>query len=104
MQQSLQDFILDKIDDLKAQDSVVLDVRGKSPITETMIICTGNSKRHVHSIADHLMTEAKKAGYPILGSEGEQEGDWVVVDLDEVIVHIMQEEARALYELETLWR
>lgn len=103
MQQSIQDFILDKVDDLKAQDSVVLDVRGKSPITETMIICTGTSKRHVHSIANHLTTEVKKAGYLVLGSEGEQESDWIVVDLDEVIVHIMQEEARALYELEKLW-
>lgn len=103
MQHSIQDFILDKIDDLKGQDSVVIDVRGKSPITETMIICTGTSKRHVSSIAEHLTTEAKKAGYCIIGSEGEQESDWIVVDLDEVIVHIMQDEARSLYELEKLW-
>lgn len=103
MQQSIQDFILDKIEDLKGQNSVVLDVKGKSPITETMIICTGTSKRHVASIAEHLEQEAKKSGHLVIGSEGEQDADWIVVDLDEVIVHIMQEEARQMYDLEKLW-
>ena len=103
MQQSLQDFIIDKIDDLKGQDIVTLDVRGKSTITDYMIICTGTSNRHVSSIAGHLLDEAKKQGPLVLGSEGQNDADWVVVDMDSVIVHIMQEESRQLYELEKLW-
>lgn len=103
MQQSLQDFIIDKIDDLKGKDIVTLDVRGKSSITDYMIICTGTSNRHVASIAGHLLDEAKKQGYLVLGSEGQNDADWVVVDMDLVIVHIMQEQSRQLYELEKLW-
>lgn len=103
MQQSLQDFIIDKIDDLKGKDIVTLDVRGKSSITDYMIICTGTSNRHVSSIANHLLDEAKKQGYLVLGSEGKSDADWVVVDMDSVIIHIMQEESRQLYELEKLW-
>lgn len=103
MQQSLQDFIIDKIDDLKGKDIVTLDVRGKSSITDYMIICTGTSNRHVSSIANHLLDEAKKQGHLVLGGEGKSDADWVVVDMDAVIVHIMQEESRQLYELEKLW-
>lgn len=103
MQQSLQDFIIDKIDDLKGKDIVTLDVRGKSSITDYMIVCTGTSIRHVSSIAEHLLDEAKKHGLLVLGSEGQNDADWVVVDMDSVIVHIMQEETRQLYELEKLW-
>ena len=103
MQQSLQDFIIDKIDDLKGKDIVTLDVRGKSSITDYMIVCTGTSNRHVSSIAAHLLDEAKKHGLLVLGSEGKNDADWVVVDMDSVIVHIMQEETRQLYELEKLW-
>lgn len=103
MQQSLQDFIIDKIDDLKGKDIVTLDVRGKSSITDYMIVCTGTSIRHVSSIAEHLLDEAKKHGLLVLGSEGKNDADWVVVDMDSVIVHIMQEETRQLYELEKLW-
>ena len=103
MQQSLQDFIIDKIDDLKGEDIVTLDVRGKSSITDYMIICTATSSRHVASIAKHLLDEAKKQGHLVLGSEGQNDADWVVVDMDSVIVHIMQEQSRQLYELEKLW-
>ena len=103
LQQSLQDFIIDKIDDLKGKDIVTLDVRGKSSITDYMIICTGTSNRHVASIAGHILDEAKKQGHLVLGSEGQNDADWVVVDMDSVIVHIMQEESRQLYELEKLW-
>lgn len=103
MQQSLQDFIIDKIDDLKGQNIITLDVRHKSSITDYMIICTGTSNRHVSSIASHLLDEAKKKGFSVLGSEGQNEADWVVVDMDDVIVHVMQEESRQLYELEKLW-
>lgn len=103
LQQSLQDFIIDKIDDLKGENIVTLDVRGRSSITDYMIICTGTSNRHVNSIATHLLDEAKKQGYLILGSEGQTDADWIVVDLDSVMVHVMKEESRQLYELEKLW-
>ena len=100
---ALQDFVIDKIDDLKGQDIVKIDVQGKSSITDCMIICTGTSTRHVMSIADHVVQESRAAGMMPLGVEGENVADWVVVDLGEVIVHVMKAESRALYELEKLW-
>ena len=99
---ALQEFVIDKIDDLKGQDIVALDVQGKSSITDCMIICTGTSTRHVSSIADHVMQESP-AGLIPLGVDGKNTADWVVVDLGDVIVHVMQEESRQLYELEKLW-
>ncbi len=100
---ALTDFVIDKIDDLKAQDIVALDVQGKSSITDCMIICTGTSNRHVVSIADHVVQASREAGLKPLGVEGANAADWVVVDLGDVIVHVMQEESRRLYELEKLW-
>ncbi|EIC84521.1 ribosome silencing factor [Serratia sp. M24T3] len=100
---ALQEFVIDKVDDLKAQDIVTIDVAGKSSITDCMVICTGTSSRHVVSIAGHLVEEAKAAGLDAHGIKGINEADWVVVDLGEVIVHVMQEESRVLYELEKLW-
>lgn len=99
----LQDFVTDKADDMKATDIVTLDVRGKSSITDFMVLCTGNSKRHVSSIAEHVSDEAEAANVPTLGMEGENEGEWVVLDLGDVMLHIMQEEQRQLYQLEKLW-
>lgn len=100
---ALQDFVIDKIDDLKGQDIIAIDVKGKSSITDCMIICTGTSTRHVVSIADHVVQESHAAGLLPLGVEGEATADWVVVDLGDVIVHVMQDESRRLYELEKLW-
>jgi len=100
---ALQEFVIDKIDDLKGQDIVALDVQGKSSITDCMIICTGTSTRHVSSIADHVVQESRAAGLIPLGVDGKNAADWVVVDLGDVIVHVMQEESRQLYALEKLW-
>lgn len=100
---ALQDFVIDKIDDLKGQDIIAIDVKGRSSITDCMIICTGTSTRHVVSIADHVVQESRAAGLLPLGVEGEATADWVVVDLGDVIVHVMQDESRRLYELEKLW-
>lgn len=99
----LKDFVVDKIDDLKGQDIITLDVRGKSGITDCMVICTGISSRHVMSIADHVVQASRAAGLMPLGVEGKNAVDWIVVDLGDVIVHVMQEESRRLYELEKLW-
>ncbi|HEI8866006.1 MULTISPECIES: ribosome silencing factor [Serratia] len=100
---ALQDFVIDKIDDLKGQDIIALDVQGKSSITDCMIICTGTSTRHVMSIANHVVQESRAQGMELFGMKGQEASDWVVVDLGEVIVHVMQEESRRLYELEKLW-
>ena len=101
--QTLHAFIADKIDDLKGRDIVTLDVRGKSSITDCMIICSGNSNRHVCSIAEHVAEELRHAGLQPLGIEGQSEGEWVLVDMGEVIIPVMQDETRALYQLEKLW-
>ena len=101
--QTLHDFIADKIDDLKGRDIITLDVRGKSTITDCMIICSGNSNRHVRSIADHVAAELRHSGVELLGVEGGDVGEWVLVDAGDVIIHVMQDETRALYQLEKLW-
>ena len=88
---------------MKGRDIVELDVKGKSTITDTMIICSGNSKRHVSSIAEHVQLESKRAGISLLNVEGKETGEWVLVDLGEIIVHIMQDESRDFYQLEKLW-
>ncbi|MGY4676875.1 ribosome silencing factor [Pasteurella sp. P03HT] len=100
---TLTDFLIDKLDTLKATDIRHLDVRGKSPITDDMVICTGTSSRHVASLAQNLITECKLAGFETFGDEGMDTADWVVVDLGQAIVHIMQAESRELYQLEKLW-
>ncbi len=101
--QQFKTFVVDKIDDMKARDIVVMDVKGKSSITDTMIICSGNSKRHVISIAENVQIEAKQAGHPPSNVEGKESGEWVLVDLGDIIVHVMQDETRDFYQLEKLW-
>jgi ribosome-associated protein len=101
--QELLAFVLDKLDDMKAKDIVSLDVREKSNVTDSMVICSGTSNRHTRSIADHLAKEAKKAGISVLGIEGSGSGEWVLIDLGDVIAHVMQEESRSFYQLEKLW-
>ncbi|MDF2154897.1 ribosome silencing factor [Vibrio sp. CAU 1672] len=103
LREELKDFLADKADDMKAEDIVILNVEDKSSVTDYMIICTGNSKRHVSSIADHVANQAKQAGLEPLGMEGENEGEWVVLDMGDAMLHVMQEEQRSLYQLEKLW-
>lgn len=100
---ALTDFVIDKVDDMKGRNVVVLDVSKKSNITDTLVICSGNSKRHVQSIAENVATEAKHAGNKPLGVEGQEEGEWVLVDLGDVVLHVMQEGPRDFYQLEKLW-
>jgi ribosome-associated protein len=91
------------LDDLKAVNVRVLDVRKLTDVADTMIIASGNSDRHVRSIADRVISDAKKAGYRPMGVEGERDGEWVLVDLQDVIVHIMLPRIREFYRLENLW-
>jgi len=89
--------------DLKARDIKVLDVRQLTTIADYMIVASGTSDRHVKSIADRLVQRASEAGCEPLGVEGTGSGEWVLVDLADVIVHIMQPKAREFYKLENLW-
>ena len=89
--------------DLKARDVTVLDVRQLTPIADYMVVASGTSDRHVKSIADRLVQRASDAGCPLLGIEGTESGEWVLVDLADVVVHIMQPKAREFYKLESLW-
>lgn len=91
------------LDEMKAVNVKVLDVHKLTDITDTMIIATGNSDRHVRSIADRVVEYAKKAGFRPMGVEGERDGEWVLVDLQDVIVHIMLPRVREFYRLENLW-
>lgn len=100
---NLKDFVVDKIEDMKARDVVVLDVADKSSVTDTMVVCSGNSKRHVMSIAENVVVESKHAGLPPLNVEGKETGEWVLVDLGDVVLHVMQDQTRDFYQLEKLW-
>ena len=99
----LQQLVVSSLDDFKASDITVIDVSGKSPLTERLVVASGNSTRHVKSMADNLIVKAKAAGNPPLGVEGAREGEWVLVDLNDVIVHLMLPQTRAFYNLEKLW-
>lgn len=99
----LLDFIINNLEDMKVRDIVVLDVASLSAITDKMIICSGNSSRHCRSIANNLLVEAKKAGIPPMGIEGIKEGGWVLLDMNEVVVHVMDDFSRDFYKLEQLW-
>ncbi len=89
---------------MKARDIIVIDVSGKSSVTDTLVICSGNSKRHVSSIADNLIVECKHTEHSPLSVEGKDTGEWVLVDLGNVVAHIMQDETRDFYQLEKLWQ
>ncbi len=91
------------LDDMKAIDIVALNVIRLTSITDYMIIASGRSNRHVRSIADSVVEKTKEAGCIALGIEGHEFGEWVLVDLDDVIVHIMQPRIRDFYKLENLW-
>ncbi len=91
------------LSDLKAQEVTVVDVRKLTSITDFMVIASGSSNRHVRSIADHVIEVAKQKGHEPLGVEGHEHGEWVLVDLADVVVHIMQPGIRDFYKLESLW-
>ncbi|WP_028920796.1 ribosome silencing factor [Pseudoxanthomonas suwonensis] len=91
------------VEEIKAKDVVEIDVRGKTSVTDHMVIASGTSTRHVKSIADEVIKFAKKLGAMPLGVEGEREAEWVLVDLGDVVVHVMLPRVREFYALERLW-
>ncbi len=100
---SLRDHIVAALDDLKGQDIIALDVTKLTPITDYMVLVSGTSNRHVKALVDQVITTAKDCGCPATGVEGRETYEWVLLDLGDVVVHVMQKEARAFYELERLW-
>jgi ribosome-associated protein len=101
--EALKKLVVSALEDLKAVDLKVLDVRDMTTITDLMVIASGTSDRHVKSLADHVVTRCKEAGERPLGIEGEQGGEWVLVDIGNVVVHVMQPKVRDYYNLEKLW-
>ena len=100
---SLQTVVVDALGDMKALEIKVLDVRGLTDIADTMIIASGTSDRHVRSVAQRVVEKTKAAGFRPHGVEGQQDSDWVLIDLHEMIVHVMLPRVREFYGLEKLW-
>jgi ribosome-associated protein len=94
---------LQALEDLKAENIVQIDVRPQASFTDYMIFASGNSTRHVSAIADSVIEAAKASGKPPLGVEGEDVGEWVLIDLGDAVVHVMLPDVRSYYELEKLW-
>jgi len=99
----LRQRVLTALDELKAKDVHEIDVRGKTSIADLLIIASGTSTRHVKSIADEVVKYAKQAGMLPLGIEGQREAEWVLVDLGDIVVHVMLPRIREFYGLERLW-
>lgn len=99
----LVDVITKALDDLKAQDTVVLDVTKLSDVMDTLVIVSGTSSRHVKSLADNVIDAGKQHGIRPIGVEGIEAADWVLVDYGSVVVHVMLPQTRVFYDLEKLW-
>lgn len=95
--------VVTALEDIKASNITVIDTSKLSPLFERMIIASASSNRQTRALAEHVIDELKQRGAQVLGTEGEDSGEWVLVDLDEVVVHIMQPAVRAYYRLEELW-
>lgn len=101
--EQLKTLIIECLENSKAKEIEILDVRKLTDIADYMIICSGTSNRHTRSIANHLAVQSKAHGVIPLGTEGTDTGEWVLVDLGDIIVHIMLQETRDFYSLEKLW-
>lgn len=101
--EDLRTIVIGALEELKAQDIKVLDVRGVASFTDLMIVASGTSTRHVKSVADKVIEKAGQVGIKPLGVEGEREAEWVLVDLNDIIVHVMLPQTRDFYNLEKLW-
>lgn len=100
---NLQDLILNRLDDDKAQDIVLIDLKNKSSVADAMIVASGRSARHVGALADHILRALKDAGVGKAKVEGMPHCDWVLIDAGDVIVHLFRPEVRAFYNLEKIW-
>lgn len=100
----VQSYVVDALEEIKGVDITILDVTHLTSITDVMIVCSGTSQRHVKSLANNVVETAKEHNVTVLGVEGMQSGEWVLVDLGSVVAHIMQPSAREFYNLEKLWK
>jgi ribosome-associated protein len=100
---ALAQVVLAALEDMKAVNVKAMDVRGITDITDMMVVASGTSDRHVKSIADRVVQRCKEAGYRPLGVEGERDGEWVLLDLNDVVLHVMLPRVREFYALEKLW-
>ena len=100
---NLNKFITKTLEDMKAIDLLEIDVTKKSNFTDHMFIVSGRSTRHIKAIAEELCYKAKKSNIEVIGSEGQESSNWVLVDFGETVVNIMETETRELYQLEKLW-
>ena len=102
--EDLVKLAISALEDLKGQDITTIDVRGKTSVTDYMIIASGSSSRHVKSLVENVLEKVKEQGVRPLGSEGLEGGEWALLDLDDVVVHVMQVLTRQFYDLERLWQ
>ena len=100
---ALEDLVLARLDEDKAQDVVFIDLKGKSPVADGLIVASGRSQRHVGAMADHLLRTLKEAGYGKCRVEGMPHADWVLIDAGDVIVHLFRPEVRTFYNIEKIW-
>jgi len=101
--EELESLILDSLEDDKAEDIVAVDLRGKSSVTDIMIVASGRSARHVNALADHLVRKLKEHGSGKARVEGMQTCDWVLIDVGDIIIHLFRPEVRSFYNLEKMW-
>ena len=101
--EALKKLVIDALEDVKGGDIRTLDVQDKTSITDVMVIATGNSNRQVKALVNSVIDKSKQAGVDVLGVEGAEAGEWALVDLGDIVVHIMQPSIRDFYNLEKLW-
>ena len=101
--EALTDLVVDALDDVKANDIVRLDVRDMTTVTDYMVVASGTSNRHVQALVENVAEKAKEAGHRPIGIEGEEGGEWVLLDLQDTLVHVMLPKVREFYNLEKLW-
>ncbi len=101
--EALAELVVTALDDLRGVDITTIDVRDKTSVTDVLVIASGTSERHVRSLADRVLERVREAGVKPLGVEGEKGGDWLLLDLGDVVVHVMLPEKRDFYNLEKLW-
>ncbi|WP_417598406.1 ribosome silencing factor [Oceanospirillum sp.] len=101
--EQLKQLVIDSLEEMKGNDIVVLDVQGNTSVTDFMVIASGTSNRHVASMANNVVVSVKEQGVRPLGVEGQAGSEWVLVDLGDIVVHVMQPATRQFYDLERLW-
>jgi len=101
--ENLKDIVINTLDDMKGREVTCLHVSDITTITDYMVIVAGTSSRHVRSLAEDVAKKVKDSGSPVYGMEGQNQGEWVLLDLGDVLVHVMTEDVRKMYDLESLW-